>query len=113
MLKRSYFLTRGLTAQAVGPRRGAKPACARAFWNSLLRFLVRGVLFAETAVLLKLDPLGIVLFILERVVVALLAVLTTQRYLISHFSLCPLLRFIVFFLSKAARRGALDKREPR
>jgi hypothetical protein len=72
---------------------------------------VRGVLLAEAAILLKLDPLGIVLLVLERVVVALLAVLTTQRNLISHFCLCPLLYFSVFSaLPPILRAGFQEKK---
>ena len=37
------------------------------------------MLSAKPAILLDLEPLGIVLFVLERIVVALLAFLTAQR----------------------------------
>ena len=48
----------------------------------LLRFLVNGVLFAELAVFLKLDSVGVVLLVLHIVVIALFALGACERNLI-------------------------------
>lgn len=49
----------------------------------LLRFLMHRVLFAELAVLLKLDSVGIVFLVLHIVVIALFAFRASKRNLIS------------------------------
>ena len=41
---------------------------------------MNGALFAKTAILFKLDPIGIVLFVFRGIVVALLAFCAFKRY---------------------------------
>ncbi len=54
---------------------------------------MRGVLFAKRAILRKLDPVGIVLFILHIIVVALLALGAGQSDADSHWNFSLNLQF--------------------
>ncbi len=51
----------------------------------LLCFLVQGVLLAETAVLVELKSVGVILLVLLGFVIALLAFATSKSNLNSHF----------------------------
>lgn len=51
--------------------------------GELLRFFMSGMLFAEFAILLHLEPFGIVLLIFKSIVISLLAFRTCQSNLIS------------------------------
>ena len=64
--------------------------------RKLLRFFMRRVLSAMRAVFVQFDPVGIVLFVLIRVVIPVLAFGTSQRDFISR-SFCSHL----FFLPKS------------
>ena len=52
--------------------------------SKLLRFFVQGMLAAETAILVHLKTIGIVLFVLDRVIVSLLALLADKCDFNSH-----------------------------
>jgi hypothetical protein len=65
---------------------------------------VQGVLAAETAVLVELKTIGIVLFVLERIVISLLAFGAGQSDLNAH---CVLL-LNVFHQKRAPNGGTFD-----
>jgi hypothetical protein len=69
---------------------------------------------AKAAILFEFDPFGVVLFVFEGVVVALLAILATQRYLIARHRLYPLLYFLTaFFSASRPPKPAGRTRKPR
>src|SRR5262245_37305638 len=70
----------------------------------LLLLLVSGVLAAETAVLAHLEPLGGLLLVLGRAVVAALAVAARQLDDVSHGSLASLARSLAASGSRLAAR---------
>ena len=65
------------------------PFCIEVDLNALLRLVVDSVLLAESAVLLHLETVRVVLLVLHRVVVSLLALGTSQSDFHAHLSAPP------------------------
>ena len=54
------------------------------FSSPLLGFLVKGVFFAESAILVHLKSVRVILFVFDRVIIALFALCASQSNLYSH-----------------------------